>query len=289
MVALTVAERITERMESLTRTERRIAQVMLSQYPLLGLDTQARFAQAAQTSAPSVMRFLNKIGFATYPDFQDALRDELQPRLQSPLNRYALGVAGNDEDNFRYKFSETVIANIVRARELLSETQFQTIVKLLADVRRPILCLGGRHSGTLAESMYNFLAEMRPRVSIVRGQTETWPSYLLDVGKRHILIVFDFRRYQGDVSRFSQEAAERGAKIIVFTDEWMSGISRFAHHVIMAPVSVPSLYDSNLASFMQMEALVGALGLRLSKSTRKRIETLETLRDRLIIQPDSSS
>jgi hypothetical protein len=53
----------------------------------------------------------------------------------------------------------------------------------------------------------------------------------------------------------------------------------------MAPVTVPSLYDSSVASLMQMEALVGALALRLGKSAQKRIETLETLREAVSPQP----
>ena len=119
-------------------------------------------------------------------------------------------------------------------------------------------------------------------------KSETWPTHLLDVGKRHIVIVFDFRRYQQDVFRFAEAAASQGASIIVFTDEWMSGISRFAHHVVMAPVTVPSLYDSSVAALAQMETLIGALGLRLSKAAKKRIEGLEKLREHTVRRPRQS-
>jgi len=88
--------------------------------------------------------------------------------------------------------------------------------------------------------------------------------------------------YQQDVFRFAEAAAKQGASIIVFTDEWMSGISRFAHHVVMAPVTVPSLYDSSVAALAQMEMLVGALGLRLSKAAKRRIEALEKLREHTV-------
>jgi DNA-binding MurR/RpiR family transcriptional regulator len=287
MADRTIAETVRGLTDTLTRTERRIAQVLLSQYPILGLETLARFADAAQTSAPTVLRFVTKLGFPSYLDFQVALRNELKPQFQSALNRHSLAITNRDENDYQHRYSDAVIDNIRRACELMPQIQFEAVVDLLADVKRPILCLGGRFSGTLAQSMYNFLAEIRPRVGLVLGQTKTWPTYLLDVGKRHIVIAFDFRRYQGDVGSFAETAASQGAAIIVFTDEWMSGISRFAHHVVMAPVTVPSLYDSSVASLMQMEALIGALALRLGKSAQKRIETLETLREAVSPQPAS--
>ncbi|MGE0006986.1 MAG: MurR/RpiR family transcriptional regulator [Parvibaculaceae bacterium] len=276
----TIADTIRGLTDRLTRTERRIAQVLLSQYPLLGLETLARFAGAAQTTAPTVLRFVTKLGFPSYLDFQLALRNEMKPQFQSALNRHSLGISKkSDEHDYRHQFCDALVENVRRAREMMPEAQFEAVLDLLADVNRPVLCLGGRFSDTLAQSMYNFLAEMRPKVGLVRGQTETWPTYLLDVGRRHVVVIFDFRRYQPDVFRFAEIAASQGASIIVFTDEWMSGISRFAHHVVMAPVTVPSLYDSSVAALAQMEALIGALGLRLSKAAKRRIGTLEKLRD----------
>jgi DNA-binding MurR/RpiR family transcriptional regulator len=280
MTETTIAETVRALTDTLTRTERRIAQVLLSQYPLPGLETLARFADAAQTTAPTVLRFVTKVGYPSYLDFQLALRNELKPQFQSALNRHSLSISKHGKHDYQHRFSEAVIENIKRAREMMPQAQFEAVVDLLADVNRPILCLGGRFSNTLAQTMYNFLAEMRPRVGLVLGQTETWPTYLLDVGRRHIIVVFDFRRYQGDVSRFAEAAANQGASVIVFTDEWMSGISRFAHHVVMAPVTVPSLYDSSIATLTLMEALIGALGLRLGKSAKQRIENLETLREK---------
>lgn len=286
---VTIAETVRSLTDTLTRTERRIAQVLLSQYPLLGLETLARFAGAAQTTAPTVLRFVTKLGFSSYLDFQLALRNEMKPQFQSALSRHALGVSKKpDERDYRHRYCDALVENVRRAREMMPEAQVEAVLDLLADVNRPILCIGGRFSDTLAQAMYNFLAEMRPRVGLVRGQTETWPTYLLDVGKRHIVIVFDFRRYQGDVFRFAEAAAVQGASIIVFTDEWMSGISRFAHHVVMAPVTVPSLYDSSVAALAQMELLIGALGLRLSKEAKRRIETLEKLREQTVRRPPAN-
>ena len=279
MTGMTVAETIGRSMEALTRTERRVAQKLLTQYPLLGLETLARVATAAQTTAPTVLRFVTKLGYSSYAEFQQALRDELQPQLQSALNRHTTQVADVGDDHYLQRFTAAAIANIQRASELLPKQEFDAVVALLADVNRPVLCIGGRFSSTLAHSLYNLLTDIRPRVQMVWNQTESWPSHLIDVGKRHIVIAFDFRRYQSDVARFTERASAQGATVVLFTDEWMSGISRHAKHVILTPVAAPSLYDTTVGSLVQMEAILGALALRLNKTAKQRIGALETLRE----------
>jgi DNA-binding MurR/RpiR family transcriptional regulator len=274
----TIADRTNKLLGTMTRTERRVGQVLLSQYPLLGLETAMRVAEAAQTTAPTVLRFISKLGFSGYAEFQQALRQELQPRFQSALSRQASRPKDAGDGHYFGRYSEAVVANIRRTNEMLPRQQFDAIVELLADTGRPTICLGGRFSQVLALYIYSFLAEMRPKVELVSGQTATWPTRLLAVGKRHVLIVFDYRRYQPDVIGFAEAAAQQGATIVVFTDEWMSNISRVAHHVVMSPVIVPSLYDSSASALVQIEAIIGRLGQKLGKATQRRIEKLEKAR-----------
>ncbi len=131
----------------------------------------------------------------------------------------------------------------------------------------------------IAQSFYTLLAEMRPNVQLIQGQTAAWALSLLNVTRRHVVIVFDFRRYQRDLEIFAAQAAERGATVVAFTDEWLSGVARVARHVLMARVAAPSLYDSTIASQVQAEAIIAALGARLNTTVEKRIRLLDALRD----------
>ena len=57
--------------------------------PFAGLDTVAEFASRAGISAPSVLRFVTRLGFGGFPDFQKHLREELEAQLLSPLAKAA--------------------------------------------------------------------------------------------------------------------------------------------------------------------------------------------------------
>src|SRR3954452_15223962 len=82
-----VAELIADRIGVMPASERRAAQTLIANYPLIGLKTVADFSQQAGVSSPTILRFVGRLGFQNYPEFQTALQDELAAQLQSPLNR----------------------------------------------------------------------------------------------------------------------------------------------------------------------------------------------------------
>ena len=81
-----VGELVRQRLDSLSPAERRLARALLATYPIV--ESVARFAERARVSPPTVTRFITKLGFHGYPEFQENLRDEVQARLSSPLERY---------------------------------------------------------------------------------------------------------------------------------------------------------------------------------------------------------
>src|SRR3954453_20106272 len=86
-MGISVAELIADRIGAMPASERRAAQTLIANYPLIGLKTVADFSQEAGVSSPTILRFVGRLGFQNYPEFQSALQDELAAQLQSPLNR----------------------------------------------------------------------------------------------------------------------------------------------------------------------------------------------------------
>src|SRR3984893_8949285 len=93
-----VGELVRQRLASLSPAERKLARVLLASYPIAGLESVARFAERAHVSPPTVTRFITKLGFSGYPEFQEVLRHEVQARLSSPLERYRDEAPGQGAD-----------------------------------------------------------------------------------------------------------------------------------------------------------------------------------------------
>ena len=274
-----IAEQIRASLDRLTAQERRTAQVLLANYPAAGLAPVAEFAGRAQVSAPTVLRFVAKLGYAGYPDFQRQLREELEAQLASPLAKPARKAGlRSPERPLIDPFAEAAIANIQGTFRHLREQDFSTIVDLICDRRRSINLLGGRFTDALARYLAAHLSLVRPGVRHVPSGVGVWRDRLVDLRRRDVLIVFDIRRYQDDVVTFGQEAAARGAELVLLTDQWISPLSRQAKHVVACRVAAPSRWDSSVALLAIVEALTAAATERLGDFARKRIEDLERLR-----------
>ncbi|MGP2493766.1 MurR/RpiR family transcriptional regulator [Mesorhizobium sp. PUT5] len=271
-----VAELIAERIESMPAGERRAAQALVAHYPVVGLKTVAEFAQAAGVSSPTILRFVSRLGFQNYPEFQSALQDELAAQLQSPASRTYNPPSGAGGP--ASPMLEATLENLRETFRHISERQVAEIVDKLADRRGHMFLMGGRFTDPLARYMAAHLTIVRPNVHHLAGQESMWRDRLIDMGKRDVLLIFDIRRYQESLLRFSEKAHQRGVQIVLFTDQWLSPIARFARHVIAGRTAVPSAWDSSAALFVVAETLIGALTLRLETESAARIREMENLR-----------
>jgi len=269
-----VAERVRRDLASLTPNEKRAAQRLLADYPVAGLDTVAAFGRASGVSGPTVLRMIAKLGFDSYGEFQKALRVELAAQRETPLMKGS-DFSANDQLD---RFAEATIANLRESIANVPRGEFEAIVRLLSERSRPIHVLGGRFTDAIADYMVAHLRVLRPQVRRITGQRFSWLDQLLDVGKRDVFVLFDIRRYSEDLAELARAASQRGATVTLFTDQWMSPISKVAKHVLPARVVVPSIWDSSAGLLLLVEALLSAIAAELGPAARDRLAAIERLR-----------
>jgi DNA-binding MurR/RpiR family transcriptional regulator len=270
-----VGELVRQRLDSLSPAERRLARALLASYPIAGLETVARFAERAGVSPPTVTRFIAKLGFRGYPDFQEQLRDEVQARLSSPLARY------RDEPRHESAIKTALdvsAQNLKATAEILSERDLTEAVELLADVRRRVMVLGGRVSAPLARYLSAQLHLLRPGIGLVDSERSAPAQQLIDMRKTDVLVVFDYRRYQPDSIECARVAAGRGCDVILFTDQWLSPASAFARQVLVTSVETTGPFDSLVGATALVEAIVTAVLGKLGSRAEARMQNLERLR-----------
>lgn len=276
--SLTLADRIRQEMETFTPSEKRAAHVLLSHYPFAGLETVAEFASRAGISAPSALRFVNRLGFGGFPEFQRHLREELEARLLSPLAKAGPSGTGQAAPDLA-AFAEATIGNLRATVENIAPAEFEAVVALLSDPRRRIHFTGGRFTGALARYAESHFRIVRSHVDYIDGQPVLWRDRMIEIGRRDVLVVFDIRRYQEDVIALSETAARQGATVVLLTDPWLSPVARIARHVLPAHITAPSNWDSSAGLLLLAEALVGAVTRRLWETAKPRMEAVERLRD----------
>jgi DNA-binding MurR/RpiR family transcriptional regulator len=273
-MAASIAELIADRIGAMPPGERRAAQALVANYPLIGLRTVAEFSQAAGVSSPTILRFVARLGFHNYAEFQSALQDELAAQLQSPAAR----PPGPALDSPVRPMMEAAIDNLRETFRHFSQKQIADIAARLADSRGHMFLVGGRFTDPLARYMAAHLTIIRPNVFHLAGQESMWRDRLIDMGKRDVLLIFDIRRYQESLLGIAEKAHQRGVPIVLFTDQWLSPIARFARHVVAGRTAVPSPWDSSAALFVVVETLIAAVTRQLEADSARRLREMEALR-----------
>ncbi len=253
----------------------------MAAYPTAGLETVAEFGKRADASGATIVRFVSKLGYASYAEFQETLREELERTLESPLARYLAPDHRAREGNTLAQYADWAGLLLRQASEMVPSGEFDAVVELLTDDRRTLYLLGGRFSRSIAEIFAYGLSGIRNNVHLMAGDTRSLVQYLLMIRKRDVLVLLDFRRYQENLHEFARSARDAGATLVVVTDKWQSPCAGLAQHVFAIPVAGPSVYDSALAPVMCVEALTSRLAERIGERAKKRIASMEKLYERL--------
>jgi len=272
-----VKARIEANAAQFTASERKLAAAILSDYPFAGLVSIQELASRSDVSAPSISRFVAKIGLSGYQAFQRDLIAELKEGQRSPVEVHATGK--RIEGGYLAEFMARATQQMAIAAEAITEEQFARICTLLADPKRNIYLLGGRISDVIARYLSFHLRQVRQGILHLSPVSETWPEPLLSMTSRDILFVADFRRYQSDLAALCRQAAEqRGAKIILMTDKWLSPIARDAAEVLPVPIASGTLWDTYTPALAVTEAIVTRIADDNWDQTRDRIKAWDALR-----------
>jgi DNA-binding MurR/RpiR family transcriptional regulator len=270
----TIAERIRRALPTLPRAERRVALLILSTDLLTGLESVARLATRAQTSAPTVLRLLDRLGFDGYPAFQDEIKAELAARLASPAQLYPTGPARRD---LAARMFDGLSRAVGALHSQLPADQIDVAVQLLADTHRPVWTVGGRFSSMLADYLAAHLQLLRPAVHTVPASPAARTATLLDIDRRGVVVAFDYRRYQSDTVAFGAAAKRQRAAVVLLTDQYLSPLAAHADLVLATSVEACSPFDVLTPAVAVVETLVACLVNQLGDPPRERMTRYDTL------------
>lgn len=228
--------------------ERSLATYMLENIEELMFLSALEVADAAGTSNASVTRLAQRLGYRGYVELQLTLREELRSAHSpsvSPKNNGFLAEYWQAEERSMQKTMQ------------LPEDVIRTVSDLLAT--SPRVWVGGaqtmRPVAALAEYYLNLF---RGGIHMLVEDLRTRPDGLLDVEPDDVAVLFTVRRYSAATSILGTELLNRGAKLIVMTDDGASRLARHATHVLRVPTPKTSGPPS-LTMFVSLVQLLGIL------------------------------
>jgi DNA-binding MurR/RpiR family transcriptional regulator len=268
-------DEILRRMGELTPAERRVARTLLAGYPAAGLESTAALAAAAGTSKPTVLRSLARLGFGSYPEFQERLRAEVTRSVrESPLSRAQSRRPTSSGDSVFARAVEQRARLITRLRDTVPPGEVERAVALLAGRPKHVVISGGYFSRLVARMLAIQLDQLIPNVDYADEPLSTDVGKYLRAGRGSVVIVLDLRRHEMAAKEVVSMAKARGASVILITDESLSPSAEEAD--IVLPVAVDGIpFDSFAALLVLSESLVDAVFHRVGEAAIERMADWE--------------
>ena len=277
---MTVRARIEEHLPEFSSSDTRIARLVLERYPVSALGGIEDLARQSDVSAPTVTRFVKRLGFLKFTDFQRAIRLEVQDAEVSPL---ALLQKHQSKPAKQSNVDRSMMDHLSGAMQRLLETPTQRSLDraaaIITDEKVRIHLLGGRVSSVLAQYLAYQLITLRGEVHLFTPQPSgVREDRIADFKRKDVLIAYDFRRYQPETIAFCQTAKDMGLRIVLFTDLELSPIADVADVVIPVTVETTTPMDTLAVGIAATDALLARLVKTFGPKASKRIAMLETLR-----------
>ncbi|WP_204114422.1 MurR/RpiR family transcriptional regulator [Shimia biformata] len=276
----TAQELIKRAYDTLTRAERQLAGVILENYPTSGMGSITRLAEKADVSTPTVARMVQKIGYSGFPEFQEALRAEVEAAMSDPIAKHDTWSRDAPDAHILNRFADSVLSNIRQTLAGIDVATFDRATDMLADKSRRVFVTGGRITHTLSEYFHLHMQVIRRDVRHIRSTSNAWPHALLDMEQGDIVVIYDIRRYENSALRLAEIATARGAEIILITDQWQSPVAAFAAITLNCRIEAPSAWDSTVAMMLLTETIIAAVQEKNWDDTRARMSELEAMFDR---------
>ena len=266
--------RIQEKLESLSKMERKTAECMAENQDKLIYASITELAELAGTSEATVTRVCTKLGYSGFQALKVSVARELvsqQEKIHEDLK------ADSPPEMIIDKIFSSAIHTLTMTRKALDGKAVAGSIDALCRARR-IVVIGNGNSGAIAlDAQHKFL-----RIGLnVSAYTDDHMQMIAVVAmtKDDVLIAISHSGSSRDVAEAMQVAKENGATVISITNNGISPVSKLAD-IRLYTYSQETKYrtyaiSSRMAELTIIDTLYTGVSLRLGDKAIQNFEALE--------------
>ncbi|MCX6521396.1 MAG: MurR/RpiR family transcriptional regulator [Actinobacteria bacterium] len=267
------ADRIGRSGASLTKAERRVAEVVLERPQLVAFGTVAELAAAAGAGAATVVRLASKLGYDGFTALQASVQHDLANQLRPAAERIREPV-GSDLVGRHLQLEQ---ANVQATLRPIDAAMLDDVVRHLADVTARVYVLSGDASRGVAQQLVVDLLALRDDVQVLDGNDIAVRRQIALLRPTDVLVAVDFRRYERWVVDAAAEAAAAGVWTVAVTDSLLSPLSAGAQRTFVVAAAGAGPFDSHVGTLSVFNLLVTGVADQLRAVATERLDRLETV------------
>jgi DNA-binding MurR/RpiR family transcriptional regulator len=273
-----LSERIA-RLERLTNSESKILELLEESWPLTALETLTSISEKAGVGKATVVRFIARLGYDNFQDFQEQMRRELIYRIESPYRYYSdrkTRLPSGVEDFFG-QYVGHVSGSLQDAHARLNPDLLKEAARTLADCPGTLFVAGQGESHAMAYLFWNQAMYLRDRVHLLEHLNVSLPHQLINVSEKDALLAIARRRYGHQTHNLCRWFSSRGAKVVLLTDRDYTPSSELADIQLVVRAEGPAMFNSNCPRLTVLETMVWMMTHYLEKEFAHRSEVCEEL------------
>ena len=257
-----------------SKSQRKIAAYIASNYDKAAFMTAGRLGEVVGVSESTVVRFATDLGYDGYPGMRRAMQDMVRNRLTA-VQRIEVARQQIDGGNLLDAVLSSDIEKLRTTLEEVNKDDFNRAVDRIVSART-VYIVGMRSSTSLANFMGFYLNLLLDNVRLLHDTSvsEVYEQ-VFRIREGDVFIGISYPRYSSRTIKAMQFAKSAGATVIGITDGQSSPFVGLADVNLFAKSDMVSFLDSLVAPMSLINALIVAIGYRLSDSLSDIFDHLE--------------
>ena len=206
-----------------------------------------QLAEKTFASPSTIIRMCQRIGFAGYKEFRQAVTCEVAVRRFSQAGQSPREISPSDTmEDIVEKVTHKNILSLEDSKNLLDAETLNACVELLQNARTVLLFGQGASLYAARDAYLKFLRLNKPCVI-----NDDWPSQLLQAknsSPQDVAIVVSFSGETAEVIQSMRALRENGTPIIAITRCAPSPVAELAHYRLYTTDDAATLHDGTMSS-----------------------------------------
>ena len=239
--------KLRETQNSMSATERAVSDYLLThQGEAMGLSIH-QLAEKTFASPSTIIRMCQRIGFAGYKEFRQAVTCEVAVRRFSQAGQSPREISPSDTmEDIVEKVTHKNILSLEDSKNLLDAETLNACVELLQNARTVLLFGQGASLYAARDAYLKFLRLNKPCVI-----NDDWPSQLLQAknsSPQDVAIVVSFSGETAEVIQSMRALRENGTPIVAITRCTPSPVADLADYRLYTTDDTATLHDGTSSS-----------------------------------------
>ena len=270
--------RINKNYSKMSKGQKLLATYITDNYDKAVFLTAAKMGDIVGVSESTVVRFAMSLGYKGYPEFQKALEELVQNKLNS-VQRMEVTYGRISQSAILETVLQSDADKLKTTLEKIDHSAFELAVDTILNARN-IYIVGIRSCAPLASFLSFYLTLMFDNVRLLHTNSSSEIfEQMVRIGEEDVIIGISFPRYSMRTLKALEFANNRSAKVITITDSIHSPMNLYSSCNLIADSDMASIVDSLVAPLSVINALIVALCMRKQKEVAKTLTTLEEIWD----------